>query len=148
MIVVDRQDIATKLRDLIDNSIGPNAENLVETVLDYVPVSPEGLSPLISVAPISSEPGNSSAGRISELTNFIVYIFVLYSHTDREIDERDAWVRLNTLHKRIVELLLLNKKVEGLWQTLKFNPGGAIMPIKIDDQGYLLEPLPITVGVY
>lgn len=145
MIVTDRQDHITKLKDLLYGSIGPNAENLVEDVYDYVPETAGGLSPLVALGPVGSLPGQSTPGRASDEHTVAVWIFVVYAHAERSVDERDAWVTLNQIRTSIVKTVLLNKRVEGLWSSTSFPEASRITVMKMDDQGYLAEVMPVLL---
>lgn len=141
-----RQEVIDKLAELLRSRLVV-ADDLVEAVYNYVPSNPQGLSPIVAVAPRGTMRDGLTAKRAHMQINVVIYIYVLYTHTQGDIDEEESWTSLNAIENAISETLSANVRAEGFWYNLDWIEFSSVDILVLDNQGYLLESILTRVSV-
>ncbi len=141
---VDRDQIVKRLAVLLTTSLkGPT--NLVVDVFDYIPANPEGISPFLAVAPLGS---NRSGDMKQGLFLIVVYIYVLYSTGDQIVSERASWSTLSQVEKAVAETLKASNRADGYWNSINWAEYSQAEIVPLDNQGYLVEAIPLEIQAY
>ena len=141
---IDRDQVVQHLAVLLTTNL-KGASNLVVDVFDYIPVNPEGISPFLAVAPLGS---NRSGDMRQGSFLIIVYIYVLYAMDDQVVDERESWSTLSQVEKGVAETLKANNRADGYWNSIEYAEYSQANILPVDNQGYLIEAIPLEIQAY
>ncbi len=141
---IDRDLVVQQLAVVLATNL-KGTNNLVVDVFDYIPVSPDGISPYIAIAPL----GSNRSGDMRQGTFLIVvYIYVLFSMNEQVVSERTSWSSLSQIEKGIAETLKANNKAEGFWNSINWAEYSQAEIVPMDNQGYLIEAIPLEIQAY
>ncbi len=119
--------------------------NLVVDVFDYIPVNPKGISPFLAVAPLGS---NRSGDMRQASFLIIVYVYVLYAMDEQVVSERESWSILSQVEKGVAETLKANNRADGYWNSIEYAEYSQANVLPVDNQGYLIEAIPLELQAY
>ncbi len=142
-----RDEVVDRLQELLDTTLRTELD-LVEATFNYLPSNPEGVSPIVAVAPLSTDRMGSTSKRRKADHLLAVYIMCLYSSSTGPIDEQASWGSLNAIEHAISETLNASNHVEGYWMSITYNEPSAISVAVFDNHGYLFEAIPLRVQVF
>ena len=137
----DRDQVVQRLAELLATNM-KGAANVVEEVYDYVPVTPGGISPFLAI-----QPSGSDRSRDSKQAAFLIFIhiYALYAMENTTITERDGWTALSQVEKKLAETLKSISRAEGYWFDISWAEFSAVEPVAVDNQGYLVEAIPLII---
>lgn len=141
-----RQEIVDKVAELLKSRLVA-ADDLVEDVFNYIPSNPEGISPFVAVSARGSQRGKVTSKRRELYINVVIYVYVLYTHTEGGIDEAESWTAINSIEQAIAETLEASGRVEGYWYNLEWLDYSSVDILVLDNQGYLLESILTRIAV-
>lgn len=140
----DRDLVVQHLAVLLATNL-KGTSNLVVDVFDYIPVNPKGISPFLAIAPL----GSDRSGEMKQASFLIlVYIYVLYAMNDQVVDERDSWSTLSQVEKGVAETLKANNRADGYWNSINWAEYSQANVLPVDNQGYLIEAIPLEIQAY
>ena len=137
----DRDQVVQRLAELLATNMKGSA-NVVEEVYDYVPVNPGGISPFLAI-----QPSGSDRSRDDKQVAFLIFIhiYALYAMENTTITERDGWTALSQVEKKLAETLKSISRAEGYWFDISWAEFSAVEPVAVDNQGYLVEAIPLII---
>lgn len=137
----DRDRIIQRLKELLETVMKPD---FVEEVYAYIPVSAQGVSPFIAI-----QPGGSWRTRDHKQSAFLVFIhiYVLYTMNDAAISEADSWLALSQIEQAIAEFLS-DTGSGDYWYSIEWAEYSTITEVPLDNQGYLIEAIPLIIQAY
>lgn len=141
---IDRDQVVQHLAMLLTTNLKGDS-NLVVDVFDYVPVNPNGISPFLAVAPLGS---NRSGDMKQGSFLILVYIYVLYAMNDEVVDERASWSTLSQVEKGVAETCKANNRADGYWTSINWAEYSQADILPVDNQGYLIEAIPLEIQAY
>jgi hypothetical protein len=141
---IDRDQVVQHLAMLLTTNL-KGTDNLVVDVFDYIPVNPNGISPFLAVAPL----GSNRSGEMKQGSFLIiVYIYVLYAMDDQVVGERESWSTLSQVEKGVAETLKANNRADGYWNSINWAEYSQANVLPVDNQGYLIEAIPLEIQAY
>ncbi len=141
---IDRDLVVQQLAVVLATNL-KGTNNLVVDVFDYIPVSPDGISPYIAIAPLGS---NRSGDSLQGMFLIVVYIYVLFSMDDAVVSERTSWSMLSQVEKGIAETLKSVNRADGFWTSINWAEYSQVEIVPLDNQGYLVEAIPLEIQAY
>lgn len=140
----DRDAIVQHLTMLLSTNM-KGSTNVVEEVYDYIPVNPGGISPFLAI-----QPSGSDRSRDDKQAAFLIFvhIYVLYSMKDAEVSERDSWLALSLAEQKLAETLKAIKRADGYWFTIDWAEFSSVDYVPLDNQGYLIEAIPLIIQAF
>jgi len=141
---IDRDQVVQHLATLLATNL-KGASGLVVDVFDYIPVNPNGISPFLAIAPLGS---NRSGDMRQGSFLIIVYIYILYAMDDKVIGERESWATLSQVEKGVAETCKANNRAEGYWTSINWAEYSQADILPVDNQGYLVEAIPLEIQAY
>ena len=141
---IDRDQVVQHLATLLATNL-KGTDNLVVDVFDYIPVNPKGISPFLAVVPLGS---NRSGDMRQGSFLILVYIYVLYAMKDQVVNERESWSTLSQVEKGVAETCKANNRAEGYWTSINWAEYSQSDILPVDNQGYLVEAIPLEIQAY
>lgn len=141
---IDRDQVVQHLAMLLETNL-KGTGNLVVDVFDYIPVNPNGISPFLAVAPLGS---NRSGDMKQGSFLIVVYIYILYAMNDQVVNERDSWSMLSQVEKGVAETLKSVSRADGYWISIEWAEYSQANVLPVDNQGYLIEAIPLVLQAY
>ncbi len=140
----DRDQVVQRLAELLATNL-KGTTNVVEEVYDYVPVNPGGISPFLAI-----QPSGSDRTRDDKQAAFLIFvhIYALYAMENTTINERDGWTALSLVEKKLAETLKSISRADGYWLSISWAEFSQVEPVTLDNQGYLVEAIPLIIQAF